>query len=123
MSHLFLNDCSLVGTIPSEIGLMTNLMAMGLYGNFLTGTIPDSIGNLENICKFALRPRIQPLSGRPSHQALLFHTDVLYMDDNLLTGEIMSSIGKLTKLGKSQCTSRCASFQHSVLSRNVFARR
>ena len=52
LTHLFLDDCSLIGTIPSEIGLLSNLKVLGLYSNFLTGTIPQTIENLESVCKY-----------------------------------------------------------------------
>ena len=53
----------LTGSIPPEIGCLTNLEYLGLYGNQLTGEIPSEIGNLT-------------------------HLTTLYLFDNQLTGEI-----------------------------------
>lgn len=40
---------NLSGTIPDEIGNLTNLTYLRLMGNSLNGTIPDSIGNLTKL--------------------------------------------------------------------------
>ncbi|XP_077250841.1 uncharacterized protein LOC143890150 [Tasmannia lanceolata] len=63
----------LIGTIPSEIGLLSNLQILRLYGNQLSGSIPPTIGNLTNL-------------------------DRLRLSQNNLTGPIPPSIGNLTKL-------------------------
>jgi hypothetical protein len=48
---LELQNNQLTGSIPSEIGNLTNLTRLWLYDNELTGEIPDSICNLvENNC-------------------------------------------------------------------------
>ncbi|KAJ6877009.1 MDIS1-interacting receptor like kinase 2-like [Populus alba x Populus x berolinensis] len=46
---LNLKNNSLYGTIPLEIGLLTNLNVLYLDKNNLTGLIPSSIGNLRNL--------------------------------------------------------------------------
>ena len=46
---LYLLDIQLTGSIPSEIGNLTNLTYLNLGGNQLTGEIPSEIGNLTNI--------------------------------------------------------------------------
>ena len=38
----------LTGSIPSEIGNLTNLIYLFLYSNEFTGSIPSEIGNLTN---------------------------------------------------------------------------
>ena len=45
--HLYNNE--LTGSIPSEIGNLTNLERLYLYDNQLTGSIPPEIGNLINL--------------------------------------------------------------------------
>eukprot|EP00978_Attheya_sp_CCMP212_P040932 scaffold228791_cov49-Attheya_sp.AAC.1 len=37
------------GTLPSDIGLLTNLESLNLNNNRLTGTIPMQIGLLTNL--------------------------------------------------------------------------
>ena len=44
----------LTGSIPSEIGYLTNLIKLNLYGNQLTGSIPPEIGNLINLTRLRL---------------------------------------------------------------------
>ena len=57
----------LTGSIPPEIGCLTNLEYLGLYNNQLTGEIPPEIGNLTNL-------------------------NYLYLFDNQLTGEIPTEV-------------------------------
>jgi hypothetical protein len=47
---------SFSGSIPSKIGLLTELRVMDLDGNTLSGTIQGSIGNMTNIknCTFQI---------------------------------------------------------------------
>jgi Leucine-rich repeat (LRR) protein len=63
----------LTGSIPPEIGYLTNLTKLYLYTNQLTGEIPPEIGNLPNL----------------THLSLM---------NNKLTGGIPPEIGNLTNL-------------------------
>jgi hypothetical protein len=63
------------GTIPSEYGLMTQLISLGLDQCKLRGPIPHQLGNLVNL-------------------------ELLTLDNNKLTGTIPSSIGNMRNLGK-----------------------
>jgi len=46
------NNPKLTGTIPASIGYLTNLMDLHLHYNRLKGKIPLSIGNLESLISF-----------------------------------------------------------------------
>ena len=70
---LFLYDNQLTGSIPPEIGNLTNLGYLWLSDNQLTGSIPTEIGNLTNL-------------------------ERLYLYSNQLTGSIPPEIGNLTNL-------------------------
>ena len=72
-TELDLGGQGLTGSIPPEIGSLTNLRHLYLYNNQLTGSIPSEIGKLTNL----------------TH---------LYLDNNQLTGSIPSEIGNLTNL-------------------------
>ena len=62
----------LTGSIPPEIGNLTNLTVLYLHENQLTGSIPPEIDNLTNL-------------------------EVLILDNNQLTGEIPESICNLVE--------------------------
>jgi Leucine-rich repeat (LRR) protein len=64
---LNLSSNQLTGSIPPEIGNLTNLEWLVLGSNELTGSIPSEIGNLTNLI-------------------------ILYLNNNQLTGEIPESI-------------------------------
>ena len=64
---LYLSGNELTGSIPSEIGNLTNLIYLVLSSNQLTGSIPPEIGNLDSLT-------------------------YLNLSDNQLTGEIPESI-------------------------------
>jgi len=68
-----LPNSGLTGSIPSEIGYLTNLTELNLYNNQLTGSIPPEIGNLTNLT-------------------------YMNLGSNQLTGSIPSEIGSLTNL-------------------------
>ena len=72
-TSLDLKDSGLTGSIPPEIGNLTNLTYLNLRNNDLTGSIPPEIGNLTNLSSLGL-------------------------SENQLTGEIPSEIGNLTNL-------------------------
>jgi len=63
----------LTGSIPPEIGCLTNITHLNLNVNQLSGSIPPEIGNLTNITNFQL-------------------------NNNQLTGEIPPELGNLTNL-------------------------
>ena len=73
VTELDLRDNQLSGSIPSELGNLDNLQALGLHDNQLSGSIPSELGNLDNL------------------QALGLH-------DNQLSGSIPSELGNLDNL-------------------------
>jgi len=70
--NLNLSNSGLTGSIPPEIGCLSNLQKLELQNNQLTGSIPSEIGNLTNLTR-------------------------LWLYDNELTGEIPDSICSLVE--------------------------
>lgn len=70
---LWLESDRLSGTIPSDIGLLTNLVSLSLSDSSLTGTIPQELGNLTDLQR-------------------------LWLSGNGLEGQIPSSLNNLSLL-------------------------
>ena len=70
---LDITHTALTGTIPSELGSLTNLEALYLRGNQLSGDIPVELADLANLWS-------------------------LELNSNRLTGEIPVELGNLTNL-------------------------
>ncbi|CAN6553263.1 unnamed protein product [Malus baccata var. baccata] len=64
---------NLSGPIPSYLGSMTTLRALGLESNLFSGTVPPELGNLVNM-------------------------EILYLRANNLTGELPLALKNMTKL-------------------------
>ena len=80
---LFTNNLN--GTIPPEIGLMTNLVSLHLYNNQLSGSIPAELGNLTNL--ESLRLNTNQFSGYiPPELGNLSNLETLRLYNNLLSG-------------------------------------
>jgi len=97
VTSLELNSNQLTGTIPSEIGNLTNLISLQLSINQLTGSIPVEIGNLTNLTILTLF--LNQLSGTiPSEIGNLTNVTFLSLSHNQLTGSIPPEIGNLTNV-------------------------
>lgn len=90
-------DNQLSGTLPFELGNLSNLDWLQLYGNQLTGSIPSEIGSLNNLTLLDLG--INQLSGSiPKELSNLNNLQDLLLDDNQLNGTIPSELGVLNNL-------------------------
>ncbi|KAH7537855.1 hypothetical protein FEM48_Zijuj03G0137300 [Ziziphus jujuba var. spinosa] len=103
--RLDLNENNLTGTIPINIGLMSNLQFLDLSTNSLHGSLPLSLANLtkvyeldisRNQIKGILDPRLFPQSSQ-SKTGLLSIKNLLFQD-NQLGGRIPEGIGNLKSL-------------------------
>jgi len=87
----------LSGSIPPEIGNLTNLQVLYLSENQLNGSIPPEIGNLVNLTKLWLYHN--QLNGSiPPEIGKLKNLQILYLYNNQLNGSIPAEIGNLTSL-------------------------
>lgn len=49
LASLSLSNATLRGTIPAEIGNLSDLRRLWLFGNDLTGEIPDALNKLDSL--------------------------------------------------------------------------
>ena len=97
VTQLIFYDKSLTGTIPSELGNLSNLTYLYLAYNSLSGTIPAELGNLSNLAYLLLG--YNSLSGTiPAELGNLSNLTYLFLAGNSLSGSIPSELGNLTKL-------------------------
>ena len=97
VAGISLNSNNLVGTIPSELGNLTNLTALSLSSNQLSGAIPAGLGNLTNLTNLWLYGN--QLSGAiPSELGNLTNLTNLYLSDNQLTGTVPTAFKDLDSL-------------------------
>ena len=97
MQSLWLHENSLSGTIPSELGDLSNLQILWLFSNSLSGTLPSELGSLSNLGYLDLYNN--SLSGTiPSELGDLSNLQILYLNSNSLSGTIPSWLGSLSKL-------------------------
>lgn len=81
------------GTLPTEIGLLTNLVHFEADLNFISGTIPTQFGLLTNVYWLDLDTNF--ISGTIPSQLGHPVLEGLFLYSNYLTGSIPASLGKL----------------------------
>lgn len=85
------------GEIPAQIGNLALATRVDLSENRLTGSIPSSIGNLKNLQWIALCKN--QLTGQiPSEICNIASLKTFIVSNNLLTGTIPTEIGDLSEL-------------------------
>ena len=94
-----LNDNNLTGTLPPEIGDLSELIRLELRRNKLTGSIPKEIGNLKKLELLYIDQN--QLSGNiPTEIGGLSSLTLLGIGGNHLTGTVPASIGDLSNVEK-----------------------
>ncbi|KAL2501060.1 LRR receptor-like serine/threonine-protein kinase FLS2 [Forsythia ovata] len=97
LQYLYAYNCDLWGSIPKEIGNLSSLIALSLFGNQLTGSIPTSMVDLQKLQGLDLQSN--KISGSiPGTLCELRNLNTLYLSQNLITGAIPDCIGNITTL-------------------------
>ena len=97
LTVLSLSDGELSGVIPAQLGNLSRLRTLFLSDNGLTGAIPLELGNIPYLERLALSDN--ELNGEiPAELGLLLNLDWLLLANNGLTGPIPAELGKLTNL-------------------------
>jgi hypothetical protein len=97
MTSLLLYSNQLSGSVPVELGNLTNLTLLDLSANGLSGTIPAELGNLTNLT--LLNTSSNQLSGRiPPELGKLTNLTLLGLGSNNLSDGIPFELGQLTNL-------------------------
>ena len=97
LTLLNLNSNELNGSIPSELGNLDQLQYLNLADNQLTGSIPPELGDLAQLERLILRDN--QLSGSiPPELGDLAQLERLILRNNQLTGSIPPELGDLAQL-------------------------
>jgi Leucine-rich repeat (LRR) protein len=97
LEWLNLGNNQLSGSIPSQLGDLSNLYSLWLANNQLSGSIPSQLGDLSDLYSLGLASN--QLSGSiPSQLGNLSQLGVLFLYSNQLSGSIPSQLGNLSNL-------------------------
>jgi len=99
VTELDLGSNQLTGSIPLQLGNLTNLSYLSLRENQLTGSIPPELGDLINLSYLSLRLN-QLTDEIPSELGNLSNLQTLDLPYNQLSGEIPFELGDLSSLEK-----------------------
>ena len=90
-------EAKLNGTVPAELGRLSELTALYLHRNNLTGEVPGALGNLTNLEWLSLYSN-DLTGGIPTELADLSNLRRLYLNHNDLTGQIPGELGTMSSL-------------------------
>ena len=97
VTQINLRNNQLTGSIPPEIGNLSNLQALSLHRNQVSGDIPAELGNLANLQAIILE--FNELTGTiPTELGNLASLINLDLQNNQLTGNIPAELGNLISL-------------------------
>lgn len=94
----FLKNGDIHGSLPREIGKLTQLETLSMSGNKLSGSLPNEIGSLTSLTYLSLSDN--SISGPIPRDIGKLHKLVwLGLDSNQLTGPVPEEMEYLTELG------------------------
>jgi Leucine-rich repeat (LRR) protein len=92
-----LDNNDLQGSIPVEIGKLTNLSKLFLKANFFNGALPSELASLQALEAIDLRANF--LSGAiPEEIYSMLRLESLALGSNFLTGTLSTNVGQLKEL-------------------------
>ena len=97
VNQLGLGKENLTGTLPSEIGQLTNLFRLSIHSNSLTGQLPGGLWSLNSLL-FLDMSKNQFTGSLPPNISSLSQLKSLLLDDNLFHGSLPEEIGDLSRL-------------------------
>ncbi|GKD31173.1 MDIS1-interacting receptor like kinase 2-like protein [Tanacetum coccineum] len=97
LERFIIESCYLEGSIPEQIGMLSNLAHLSLRGNNLNGTLPVSLTNLTKLVELDLSGN-NFKSTIPSQIGNLKNLLHLDLSDNQFSGLIPSSLGSMVNL-------------------------
>ena len=97
VTEIFLPWNNLTDSIPPELGNLSRLEVLSLYGNKLTGRIPPELGKLTKVTELSLSGN--RLSGPiPPEIGGMVSVDIMWLSRNGLSGPIPPEFGNLVNL-------------------------
>ena len=96
VTRLVLNVNRLSGSIPAELGNLSNLESLYLSYNQLSGSIPKELGNLSSLESLSLTNN--QLTAIPGELGNLSNLRSLSVSSNQLSGSIPKELGNLSSL-------------------------
>ena len=96
LTELSLHSNAMRGNIPEEIGEIDSLRTLNLSNNLLGGPIPATIGHLSKLNSLSLNSN--QLEALPNEIGNLINLNYLALNTNQLAGSLPASIGNLVNL-------------------------
>ncbi|XP_039020427.1 probable LRR receptor-like serine/threonine-protein kinase At4g37250 [Hibiscus syriacus] len=97
VTGLSLPTCQLLGSIPSDLGMLEHLHSLDLSNNSLNGSLPVSLFNSTKLRFLDLSNNLIA-GGIPETIGTLQNLQVLNLSDNLLTGTLPASLTTILNL-------------------------
>ncbi|VXD15923.1 T9SS type A sorting domain-containing protein [Marinoscillum sp. 108] len=94
LTFLSMAGNALTGTLPTTLGNLTSVQYMYLSTNSLSGSIPPELGNMTSLTALTLFDN-QLTGSVPAELADATALDLLYIGDNSLSGALPSALGNL----------------------------
>ena len=88
----------LVGSLPTELGMLTNLQNMQIDSSILTGFLPTEVGCMTSLTSLTLTSDGKMTAHLPTELGLVTALVSLKLHDNRLFGPIPSELAQLTGL-------------------------